>query len=93
MVAPCCALQLRGRIFRRSITMGRATRDITSDLRGALAPVAVENRATIMEPQEIGGLLRSIDGYVGHPTTAIALKLLPLVLLRPSGLRATECTQ
>ena len=93
MVAPCCALQLRGRFFRRFITMGRATRDITSDLRGALAPVAVENRATIVEPQEIGGLLRSLDGYVGHPTTAIALKLPPLVLLRPSGLRATECTQ
>jgi hypothetical protein len=69
------ALQRCGQIFRYAIATGRATRDITSDLRGALAPVVVENRAAITEPAKIGALLRAIDDYIGHPTTLIALKL------------------
>ena len=87
------ALQRCSQIFRYAIATGRATRDITSDLRGALAPVVVENRAAITEPAKIGALLRSIDGYVGHPTTAIALKLSPLVFVRPSELRAAEWSE
>lgn len=87
------ALQHCSQIFRYAIATGRATRDITSDLRGALAPVVVENRAAIPEPAKIGALLRSIDGYVGHPTTAIALKLSPLVFVRPSELRAAEWSE
>lgn len=88
------ALQRCGQIFRYAIAMGRATRDITSDLRGALAPVVVENRAAITEPAKIGVLLRAIDDYIGHPTTLIALKLSPLVfLLRPSELRAAEWSE
>ena len=84
------ALQRCGQIFRYAIATGRATRDITSDLRGALAPVVVENRAPITEPAKIGALLRAIDDYIGHPTTLMALKLSPLVFLRPSELRAAE---
>ncbi|HET9106888.1 MAG TPA: site-specific integrase [Steroidobacteraceae bacterium] len=61
--------------------------------RGALAPVVVENRAAITEPAQIGALLRAIDDYIGHPTTLIALKLSPLVFLRPSELRAAEWTE
>src|SRR6185437_3410429 len=63
------ALQRCGQIFRYAIATGRATRDITSDLRGALAPVVVENRAAITEPAKIGALLRAIDDYIGHPMT------------------------
>ena len=80
-------------IFRYAIATGRATRDITSDLRGALAPVVVENRAAITEPAKIGALLRAIDDYIGHPTTLIALKLSPLVFLRPTELRAAEWSE
>ena len=84
------ALQRCGQIFRYAIATGRATRDITSDLRGALAPVVVENRAAITAPAKIGALLRAIDDYIGHPATLMALKLSPLVFLRPSELRAAE---
>ena len=48
------ALQRCSQVFRYAIATGRATRDITSDLRGALAPVVVENFAAITEPQKIG---------------------------------------
>ncbi|MGH9438169.1 MAG: tyrosine-type recombinase/integrase, partial [Terriglobia bacterium] len=87
------ALQRCGQIFRYAIATGRATRDITSDLRGALAPIVVENRAAITEPVKIGALLRAIDDYIGHPATLIALKLSPLVFLRPSELRAAEWSE
>ena len=87
------ALQRCGQIFRYAIATGRATRDITSDLRGALAPVVVENRAAITEPAKIGALLRAIDDYIGHPATLMALKLSPLVFLRPSELRAAEWSE
>jgi integrase len=87
------AMQKCGQIFRYAVATGNAMRDITVDLRGALAPVVVENRAAITDPQEIGALLRAIEGYDGHPTTAIALKLSPLVFVRPGELRAAEWSE
>lgn len=82
-----------GNIFRFAIVTGRATRDPTADLRGALAPVVVTNRAAIIEPVRIGALLRAMDGYVGQPATAAALKLAPLVFVRPGELRGAEWSE
>ncbi len=82
--------QLAGRVFRYAIATGRARHDPSGDLRGALAPVVTQNRAAITEPSRIGELLRAIDGYQGQPTTAGALKLAPLVFVRPGELRGAE---
>lgn len=79
-----------GEVFRYAVATGRAERDPTADLRGALAPVVVRNHAAITEPVRIGQLLRAIDGYQGQPATEYALKLLPLVFVRPGELRAAE---
>lgn len=79
-----------GEVFRYAVATGRAERDPTGDLRGALAPVVVHNHPAITEPLKIGQLMRSIDGYRGHPATECALKLLPLVFVRPSELRCAE---
>lgn len=79
-----------GRVFRYAIATGRATRDISTDLRGALAPRAAKNYAAITDPAKVGELLRAIDGYDGQPTTAAALKLAPYVFVRPGELRAAE---
>lgn len=76
-----------GQIFRYAIVTGRAERDPTADLRGALAPAPTQNRAAITDPKKVGELLRAIDGYSGQPSTCAALKLLPLVFLRPGELR------
>ena len=81
------AKQRVGQIFRYAIATGRAERDITADLRGALAPVVAKSRAAITEPGRVGELLRAIDGYQGDPPTIAALKLAPLVFLRPGELR------
>jgi integrase len=78
------------RVFRFGVATGRAERDVTADLRGALAPVVKRHLAAITEPSRIGELLGAIDGYVGQTTTHIALQLAPLVFVRPGELRAAE---
>ncbi|MGH8320243.1 MAG: tyrosine-type recombinase/integrase [Steroidobacteraceae bacterium] len=82
-----------GRVFRYAIATGRATRDITADLRGALAPRTTQNYAAITDPTKVGELLRAIDGYDGQPTTAAALKMAPYVFVRPGELRAAEWSE
>jgi integrase len=84
------ARQVCGQIFRYAIATGRAERDPSTDLRGALAPVKVVHLAALTEPKAIGDLLRVIDGYEGHFITKSALRLAPLVFVRPGELRAAE---
>ena len=79
---------LCGRIFRFAIATGRAERDVAADLQGARAPVKSQNFAAITEPKRIGELLRAIDGYQGQPVVMTALKLAPLLFVRPGELRA-----
>nr|VFK01501.1 MAG: Phage integrase family [Candidatus Kentron sp. H]VFK03428.1 MAG: Phage integrase family [Candidatus Kentron sp. H]VFK05016.1 MAG: Phage integrase family [Candidatus Kentron sp. H] len=85
------ALQYCGRIFRYAIATSRAERDPTADLRGALPPVKVKKHfAAVMEPDRVGELLRAMDGYQGTFPVICALRLAPLVFVRPGELRKTE---
>ena len=84
---------LCGRIFRYAVATGRAERDPTADLHGALAPVKATHFAAITEPKRIGALLRAIDGYQGEPGVMAALKLAPLVFVRPGELRGAEWSE
>jgi hypothetical protein len=79
-----------GTVFRFAIATGRADRDPTGDLRGALITPTVTHRATIVEPRAVGALLRAIDGFDGHASTRYALRLAPLVFVRPGELRKAE---
>jgi integrase len=79
-----------GQVFRYGIATGRCERDPAADLRDALKPVIVTHHAAITDPQLVGGMLRAFDGYQGLPTTRAALKLAPLVFLRPGELRHAE---
>jgi integrase len=81
------ALQNCGQVFRYAVATGRAERDPTGDLRGALPPVKGTHFAALTEPTEVGKLLRAIDGYQGSFSVACALKLAPLVFVRPGELR------
>lgn len=82
--------QLCGQVFRFAVASGLAERDVTADLRGALSAVPKNNYAAIIEPAEVGALLRSIDAYSGHPYAKAALQLSPLLFVRPGELRAAE---
>lgn len=82
--------QICGQVFRYAVASGAAERDITQDLRGALANPVSGHFPAITDPQQAGALLRSIYAYSGHPYTVAALKLSPLVFVRPGELRAAE---
>jgi integrase len=87
------ALRLRstcGTVFRYAIATGRAERDPSADLRGALTSPRTKHRSAIVDPTAIGALLRAIEGFDGQPTTKAALKLAPLVFVRPGELRHAE---
>ena len=82
-----------GRVFRYAIATGRATRDISADLKGALAPKGRQNYAAITDPVRVGELLRAIDGYTGQTVTHAALRFVPYVFVRPGELRAAEWSE
>ena len=82
--------QLCGQVFRFAVVSGLAERDVTADLREALEAKAGKHHAAITEPKQAGDLMRSIFAYTGHPTTVAALKLSPLVFVRPGELRTAE---
>ena len=84
------ALANCGQVFRYAIATGRAQRDTAADLRGALPPVKEKHHASITDPKAIGELLRDIEGYQGAFITRCALRLAPLVFLRPGELRKAE---
>lgn len=52
-----------------------------------------KNHAAVTDPDAIGALLRAIDGYTGQPVTHAALKLAPLVFVRPGELRRAEWSE
>jgi len=84
------ALQSCGQIFRYAVATGRAERDPSGDLRGALSTVKGTHLASIIEPTAVGGLLRACDDYQGSFVTKCALRLAPLVFVRPGELRKAE---
>ena len=84
------ALQSCAQVFRYGVATGRIVSDPTRDLRGALAVPTKRRHASIREPAAIGELLRAFEGFKGTPIVAGALKLAPLVFLRPGELRKAE---
>lgn len=82
-----------GQIFRYAVATGRAERDPTADLKGALPPRRKKHHASITDPKEVAGLLRAIDGYGGTFIVKSALQLAPLVFLRPGELRQAEWSE
>jgi integrase len=81
------ALSNCGQVFRYAIATGRARGDPSRDLRGALPSVKAEHFAAITEPKRAGELLRAIHDYQGTLTVRCALRLAPLVFVRPGELR------
>jgi len=84
------AKQSAGQVFRYAVATGRAERDIATDLSGALKSQTVKHSATILDPVEIGQLLRSIDAYSGSMVVRAALQLSPLLFVRPGELRTMQ---
>lgn len=80
-------LNICGQVFRYAIATARAERDPSSDLRGALPPTKGGHFAAVTDPKRVGELLRMMHGYEGSLIVKCALKLAPLVFVRPGELR------
>ncbi|MGS1052169.1 tyrosine-type recombinase/integrase [Burkholderia glumae] len=84
--------QTCGQVFRYAIAVGKAERDPSPDLRGALKTRAVKNMARVSEG-ELPELLAAIDGYDGDRRTKLALRLLSLTFVRTVELRFAEWSE
>ena len=85
--------QICGAVFRYGIATGRAERDAAADLRGALAPAISRNMPAITDPAEVGKLLRKLESYTGSEVIRAALRLAPLVFVRPGELQQAEWSE
>ena len=83
-------LSICGQVFRYAIATARAERDVAADLKGALPPVKRKHLPAIVDPERLSALLLEIDGYSGTLPVQSALKLAPLVFLRPGELRKAK---
>jgi integrase len=83
-------LQTAGQVFRYAVQTGRAIRDVTADLKGALPATTVKHMAAFTEPKDVAELLRALDAFNGTLTVQCAIKLAPLVFVRPSELRMAK---
>ncbi len=81
-------LTTAGQVWRYAVATGRAARDVSADIKGALKPHHGKNFAAITDPVKLGGLIRAIRGYQGGPIVRAALQLAPMLFQRPGELRA-----
>jgi len=86
-------LQIISQVYRYAVITGRAKRNPAVDLHGALKPRRVKHRAAITEPAKVAQLLRDCDNYDGYFPIVCALRLAPLVFVRPTELRAAEWSE
>jgi len=84
------ALTNIGQVIRYGIATGRTQADVTHKLGESLTPVTKRHHAAIIDPDQLGHLLRDIDAYNGTLPVRCALQLAPLVFLRPGELRQAE---
>ncbi len=81
---------IAGQVFRYAVATGRADRDPSGDLKGALPQPNEKHHAAITDPKEVAPLLRALDGYQGHFVVKCALRLAPMLFVRPGELRNAE---
>lgn len=86
------AIQNCGQIMRYAIANGKAERNPAADLRGALPPVDGGHFPAITDPKRVADLLRALDAFQGTFVVQSALKLTPLIFVRPGELRTAVWT-
>lgn len=83
-------MQVVGQVFRFAIATGRAKRDPTRDLVGALKSPGRQKHHRAMTREDLPGFLQALETYDGDPKTRLALKLIVLTFVRTTELRAAK---
>jgi Integrase len=78
------------RVFRYAVATERALRDPAADLRDTLPARQPENYPTIIDPVQVGELMRAINGFSGTFVVECALRLAVLWFCRPGEIRQAE---
>jgi len=84
------ALSCCGQVFRYAVATGRAERDPSGDLKGAIPPAQGKHMAATTDPKTFAEYLRAMADYEGSLTVRCALRLAPLVFVRPGELRTAQ---
>lgn len=84
------ALSCCGQVFRYAVATGRADRDPSGDLKGAIPPAQHKHMAATTDPKLFAAFLRAMDEYKGTHIVRCALRLAPLVFVRPGELRMAK---
>lgn len=82
--------QTCGQIFRYAVATGRARRDPSADLKGALKPRGRADHHKAMPKTELPCFLKALSTYDGDPRTKYALQLMILTFVRTSELRGAR---
>lgn len=86
-------LQICSQVLRYAVQTGKAESDPTPALKGALLPATVKSHAAVTTPDELKPILNAFDGYEGTLIVKSALRLAPLVFVRPGELRQMEWSE
>jgi integrase len=84
---------LISQVFLYGIRQGLCKGNPARDLAGAIPSAAPRHFASIVEPGKVGQLLRDLDGFSGTYPVACALRLAPMLFVRPGELRKAEWSQ
>jgi integrase len=77
-------------IFVYAIQKGLAMTNPVDATEGALPSVKNKNFAAITDPIKVGEFMRAVDAFKGTLTVQCALRLAPLVFVRPGELRKAQ---
>lgn len=78
------------RVFRFAIATGRATADPAQSLIGAIPPAVEKHMPAITDTALVGEMLRAFDAFSGTFPVQCALRLAPMLFVRPGELRQAE---
>ncbi len=80
-------------VFRFAVACGKAESDPARDLKDALKKPVVKHFPAITDPVRLGQFLRASDCYAGTPVVRVALRLVPMLMLRPGELRHAQWSE
>jgi len=85
--------QFIGQAIRYGVVTGKAERDVTQDLRGALPSPVKGHYNAVIDSKILRQLLLDIDAYQGSFVVRIALQIQPMVFARPANLVEMEWSE
>ena len=82
-----------GQIFRYALNLELIPHNPVTDMRDVLSKREAGHHAAITDPKKLAGLMRSIDEFDGSFMVKCALKIAPLIFVRPGELRQMEWSE